>query len=195
MPDFSWAESDDWEKAWQPVIDAIGQDFSDGDIKVAADTIEKGQIRRYTEPLEFDCPLHLDEAVAKQHGYDNIIAPYSGLATWTSAAIWNPGDGDIYADPSRNASPNRKMGGQGRPYPSPPTNAGFATDVEYEYFAPFRLGDHLTMRGRKLLSCLPKETSVGRGAFMVTESEVVNQNGELIVKARLGNYAYVARKK
>lgn len=195
MSDYSWAERDDWEQAWQPVIDAVGKDFSNGETRTAADEIEKGQVRRYLEPIEFDCPLHYDEQVAKQHGYNGIIAPYSGLASWTSSAIWNPDDGVIYDSAERNASPKRRMSQQGIPYPAPPTNAGFATDVEYEYFAPFRVGDKLTVRGRKLLQCLPKETSVGRGAFMITETEVVNQDGELIAKARLGNYSYVARKK
>lgn len=195
MVDFSWAERDDWEKAWQPVIDAVGQDFSEGETRTAADTIEPGQVRRYLEPIEFDCPLHYDPVVAKEHGYDGIIAPYSGLASWTASAIWDPADGVIYDSAERDASPRRRMAAQGRPYPAPPTNAGFATDVEYEYLKPFRVGDRLTTRGRRLVQCLPKETSVGRGAFMITESEVVNQDGELIARARLGNYSYVARKK
>jgi len=194
MPDFSWAEGEDWENAWQPVIDAVGQDFSDGSTRTAADDIEKALVRRFIEPLEFDCPLHYDEKVAKEHGYDGIIAPYAGLASWTSSAIWNPGE-TVWDSAERNAPANRRMAQQGRPYPAPPTNAGFATDVEYEYFKPFRVGDRLTVRGRKLIQCLPKETSVGRGAFMITETEVVNQDGELIAKARLGNYSYVARKK
>lgn len=194
MPDFSWAEGDDWEKAWQPVIDAVGQDFSDGTTRTAADTIEPGQVRRYLEPIHFDCPLHYDEEAAKAHGYDGLIAPYSGLATWTASAIWNPGE-DTWNCTERNANPNRRMAAAGRPYPAPPTNAGFATDVEYEYVQPFRVGDRLTTRGRRLIQCLPKETSVGRGAFMITESEIVNQDGELIARARLGNYSYVARRK
>lgn len=195
MPDYSWAEREDWEKAWQPVIDAIGEDFSGGAVQEAVDDIEKSAVHRYLEPLEFDCPLHYDEAVAKQYGYPGIIAPYSGLATWTSTGVWNPGDPPVYTSAERNAQPTRPAGPEGRSLPGPDTNAGFATDVEYEYFKPFVVGDHLTMRGRKLLSCLPKETSVGRGAFVVYESEVHNQRQELVAVARLGLYFYAARKK
>lgn len=195
VPDTSWAERDDWESAWQPVIDAIGEDFGDGVVREAVDTIERSVVHRYLEPLEFDCPLHYDEEVAKAHGYPGIIAPYSGLATWTSIGVWSPGDESVYTNAERNAQPARRMaaGGEGRPLPAPPTTAGFATDVEYEYFMPFVVGDHLKQVGRKLLSCLPKETSVGRGAFTIMESEVRNQNDEVVVLARIGSYSYVPR--
>lgn len=195
MADFSWAEQDDWEKAWQPVIDAIGQDFGGGAVQKAAEVIENVSVSRYLEPLEFDCPLHYDEEVAKQYGYAGIVAPYSGLATWTSTGVWNPGDPPVYTSAERNAQPRRAAGPAGPALPGPATNAAFATDVEYEYFQPFIVGDHLTMSGRKLLSCLPKETSVGRGAFCVYESEVRNQRDELVAVARLGLYTYAARRK
>lgn len=196
MPDTGWAERDDWQSAWQPVIDAIGQDFSDGAVRVAAYTIEEGLVHRFLEPLEFDCPLHYDEAAAKAHGYPGIIAPYSGLATWVSMGVWNPGDEPVYTSAERNAQPRpRAASGAGRPLPAPPTTAAFATDVEYEYIRPFVVGDRLTQRGRKLLSCLPRQTSVGRGAFMIFESEVRNQKDELIAIARMGTYSYVPLKK
>lgn len=151
MPDYSWAERDDWEAAWQPVIDVIGEDFSGGVVQEAVDDIEKGLVRRYLEPIEFDCPLHYDEEVAKAHGYPGIIAPYSGLATWTSTGVWNPGDEPVYTSAERNAQPRYRGMGRGKPLPGPDTNSGFATDVEYEYFAPFVVGDRLRQSGRKLL--------------------------------------------
>jgi hypothetical protein len=193
VSDTSWAERDDWESAWQPVIDAIGEDFGGGAVQLAVDTIERSAVHRYLEPLEFDCPLHYDEEVAKAHGYPGVIAPYSGLATWISAGVWSPGDDPVYTSAERNAQPARRPAavGEGRPLPAPPTTAGFATDVEYEYVMPFVVGDHMTQRGRKLLSCLPKETSVGRGAFTIFESEVRNQNDEVVALARLGVYSYV----
>jgi hypothetical protein len=195
VADLSWADQENWEAAWQPVIDQIGNEFSGGEVTVAADDIEKGLVRRYLEPLEFDCPLHYDEAVAKAHGYPGIIAPYSGLATWTSAAVWEPGDPPVYTTAERNAPPAfYRGGGLAKGLPMPPVNAAFATDVEYEYIRPFVVGDRLSMHGRTLLSCLPKETSVGRGAFINVESEVRNQHGELIAISRLGLYCYVARR-
>ena len=47
------------------------------------------------------------------------------------------------------------------------------------------------MQGRKLLSCIPKETRVGRGAFITWESEILNQRAELVARIRVGMYQYV----
>src|SRR5699024_11620225 len=69
----------DWKGEWQPMIEAIGQDFSDGGEVAGADEVEKGAIRRFLEPLEFDCALHNDENTAKEYGYEDVIASYISL--------------------------------------------------------------------------------------------------------------------
>lgn len=195
MTDTSWAWRDGWEAAWQPVIDLIDQDFSEGERVSAADDVEKATIRRYLEPLEFGCPLHYDEAAARANGYRGILAPYSGISqTWTDQGQWHPGQPSNYptADPNANGI-RRAADAAGRPVPSPDTTAGFATDIEIEYFEPVCVGDHLTYSGRKLLSVVPRETSVGRGAFMVWQREVHNQRGELVAQLRNGGYQYVPK--
>jgi acyl dehydratase len=67
----------------------------------------------------------------------------------------------------------------------------FATDIEIDYLQPVVVGDHVRMQGRKLLSCIPKETRVGRGAFITWESEILNQRAELVSRIRVGMYQYV----
>jgi hypothetical protein len=193
VADYSWAEQDGWASAWQPLIDVIGQDFGAGIIH-AVDPIEKSLIRQYNEPLEFDCPLFYDEEVAKAYGYPGIIAPYSGLATWTSVGVWDYGDEPVYTTAERDVAPRYRALREGGQPPGPDTNGAFATDVEYEYIRPFVLGDWLYMRGRKLLSVLPKQTGVGRGVFTVWESEVYNQDDAHIATQRLGLYLYAAGK-
>jgi len=74
----------------------------------------------------------------------------------------------------------------------PHTTAAFATDIEIEYHEPPVVGDRLTVKGRELISCLPRETRVGRGAFMVWERRVVNQRGDLVALLRNGGYRYIA---
>ena len=192
MPDYSWAEREDWNDSWQPLVDAIGTDLKAGeDVQYSVEDIEKGLIRRYLEPLEFDCPLHWDEKVAKEHGYPGIIAPYSGVSTWvTTFYVWKPGDEPVYENGGRNDRPRTRSGMFNRP--GPDTNAVFATDVEHEYHRPFVVGDRLGVRGQKLLSAAPKQTRVGRGAFITLESDVVNQDGELIATERSSSYHFVA---
>ena len=40
---------------------------------------------------------------------------------------------------------------------------------------------------------MPKETSVGRGAFLKWESDVVTESGEVVARIRIGTYAYVPK--
>ena len=68
---------EDWKQAWQPVVDVIGQNF--GSLMTGADEVSAAAIRRYLEPLEFDCALHCDAAVAREHGFDDIVAPNTVL--------------------------------------------------------------------------------------------------------------------
>jgi hypothetical protein len=184
--------SEDWQAAWQPMIDAIGTDFSDGAVRRGADDVERSGIRRFVEPLELDCPLHYDEDVAKAHGYAGILAPWSSVTSWTIPPMWTPGAAPVFTSAERVAQPERSPVAtvSARPTPAPPTTGYFATDIEIEYFQPIVVGDHLTSSGRRLLSVVPKETSVGRGAFLIWESEVRNQRGELVAKMRNGTYNY-----
>lgn len=193
-PDISYALTDDWQAAWQPMIDAIGQDFSGGVKSSAIDLIEAGAVRRYCEPLEFGCPLHHDAAVAREHGYRDILAPVAGISsTWIDPGQWKPGMPTNYpnADPNFDSIHDLVPEARTAEPPTPPTSAGFATDIEIEYHEPPCVGDRLTTSGRKLLSVTPRETSVGRGAFMVWETQIHNQREELVARSRTGVYLYV----
>ena len=185
--------SEDWTQAWQPTVDVVGQDFSGGIESTAIDEIERATIRRYCEPLEFSCPLHYDEEVARAHGYAGILAPHSGVSsTWIDPGIWRPGEGTRYPVAHQHVDIPRVRGPVMPEPPEAPTTAGFATDIEIEYHQPPVVGDRLTVKGRELMSCLPRETRVGRGAFMIWQRQVVNQRGELVALLRNGGYRYVA---
>jgi hypothetical protein len=44
--------------------------------------------------------------------------------------------------------------------------------------------------GARLLSVEAKETSVGRGAFCIFETDMLNQKDELVARRRAGMYYY-----
>ena len=187
------------EHTWEDLIAAIGQDFSGGEVREAADPIDRSMIRRYLEPLENDCPLHYDDAVARQHGYQGIILPWAAYTALSGGAQWKPGDGEIWesAEPDHTISgvgarPRQRPGPQPQPLPMPKTNGAFATDIEIEYLLPVYVGDRLSTRGGKLVAVTLRETRVGYGAFTVRESEIINQRGEVVAKTRNGAYAYIA---
>ncbi len=179
------------EYTWEDLQKAVGRDFSGGLVRTGADPIERSHIRRFCEPLEMDFPLFFDDAVARQHGYKGIIAPVSMYRlTGTQPAIWSPGDPTRWPAAERNALMDVPQRGAEAPLPSPKTTQGFVTDVEMEYLAPVYVGDHLSFRGQKLVSATVRETSVGFGAFIVFESEILNQRGEVVAKTRNGNFRY-----
>ncbi len=180
--------NDDWKAAWDPVVAQVGQDLSSGKIRYGADPIERSAVRRYLEHLEFDCALHHDPDVAREHGHADMTAPYTAVNTFTLDPLWRPGT-TIFDSEGRNDQPFAPP--KLRHPPGTPKMTGhFATDIELEWFRPLVVGDHLGRRGHKLLSCEPKETRVGRGAFLKFESEIVDQHGEVVARSRLGIYLY-----
>jgi hypothetical protein len=181
--------SEDWKKVWQQMIGAIGQDFSSEDEREGADVVEKGAIRKFLEPLEFDCPLHYDRNIAIEHGYSDIIAPYSSINTWSIPALWEPGD-KIFDSAEKNAQPTKSPVTALKTDLAPDTTGFIVTDVEMDYIKPVTIGDHVRKVGNVLLSCEPKETKIGRGAFMVWESKFLNQHDELLAVTRLQTYNY-----
>lgn len=183
----------DWKNDWKEVIEAVGRDFSDGEPRYGVDRIEMSALRRYLEPLEFDCALYYDADIAREHGYPDVIVPYTAAMSWAIPAMWRPGDPPLFTDASRDAQPARSpINNQNFPL-GPVTTGFFATDIEFEFVRAMTIGERVGRRGQRLVSCTPKETAVGRGAFLVWESEMVDEAGEVVSRMRTGTYAYVPK--
>jgi acyl dehydratase len=187
--------ADDWRAEWQGMIDAIGSDFSDGRVRYGVDRIEPAAVRRYIEPLEWDCPLHYDADIARAFGHPDVIAPYSVLLSFTMPAMWSPGHDPIFEDADANAQPTRSPINNPRRGPAPATTGFFVTDMEIDFLRPVIVGERLGRRGNRLVACVPKETAVGRGAFSTWESEIVDENGDVVARLRNQTYAYDPRPK
>ena len=120
--------SDDWTQDWQPTVECVGQDFSGGIAAPAVDPIERAIVRRYCEPLEFDCPLHHDRETARAHGYRDILAPHSGVSsTWIDPGLWRPGQGTRYPSAHPHADIPRDRG-PAMPEPPMPPGEGEGED-------------------------------------------------------------------
>jgi acyl dehydratase len=179
-----------WRHAWDGMVAAVGRDFADTKVTYGADPVAASDIRRFLEPLEFDCPLHYDREAAQAAGFADVTLPYTGVMTWSIPTMWSPGEPPLFDDDSRDAQPARSPINNADPGPAPPTSGFFATDLEMDFLRPVRAGERIARRGRTLLSCTPKETSVGRGAFLTWESEFINDHGEVLARMRTGTYAY-----
>jgi hypothetical protein len=184
----------DWPAVWQPVIDRVGTEYDSGTEREAADVVEPGAIRRFLEVLEFDCALHHDAEVARAHGYDDVVAPATSLRTLAFPAAWSPGDAANFTDPARDAQPERTVLGGDRAGFEPAMSGFFQADLSIELLIPVVAGDRLTWPSRHLLlGCEPKETSVGRGAFVRTRSDLRNHRGEVVARFTGTTYAYEPR--
>ena len=179
-----------WVKAWDAMVALVGTDLSDGGIRWGADAVEPGTIRRYLEPIELGCPIHYDADAARDAGYDDIVAPSTAVLMYTIPPMWAPGDPTLFESAERDAQPARSPINNADPGPAPRTRGFFATDIELDFVRPVLVGERLGTRGRKLLSCVPKETRVGRGAFCTFESEIVSDKGDIVARMRTGTYAY-----
>ena len=184
------AEDGDWRSAWDGMVAAVGRDFAGGAVSYGADPVAVSDIRRFLEPLEFDCPLHYSQKAAQAAGFADVTLPGTAVMTWSIPPMWSPGDPPLFDDDSRDAQPARSPINNADPGPAPPTSGFFATDLEMDFLRPVVAGECVARRGRKLLSCTPKETSVGRGAFLNWESEFINGRGDVIARMRTGTYAY-----
>ncbi len=176
------------EYTWDDLRNAVGQDFSDGDVRSSADPVERGTIRLFCEPFEMDCPLHYDDEAARAWGYRGVIAPWSSLSSvFSTPPLWRPGEPSLW----KSATSEQQGWGNGlnRPpmpkLPMPKTTVGMATGLEFEFFLPVYVGDRLHQKGRKLVDVAVAQTRVGFGAFVTFESGIYNQDDALVALQRV----------
>ena len=186
--------SRDRKYTWDDTIAAIGKDFSSGRERVAQETVETTAVNRYCEVWEMGNPLYWYKDVAKQAGYQNVVAPWSSIKqTFTPNSFWRPGQPTRFpVDAHRDASVSNPVMPEDReePLPKPETTVGIITDVQIEFFEPACIGDNLTTKGSKLVNVRVRETRIGYGAFMNRETEFYNQRGQLVARMNRGGYSY-----
>jgi len=181
---------DDWKDAWRPMLQATGRDFAVDSPEVWGEPIEAGALLRYLEPLEFDCTLHSDARQARRLGHAGIVVPMTALASFALPLMWRPGDPPLFPAAERNAAPVRSPV-QGILFGLEPATTHFlAVGSDADYFQPALVGDRLCRRGARLLSCTPRQTRIGRGAFIEWETEIINQRRERLALLRTTFYRY-----
>jgi 3-methylfumaryl-CoA hydratase len=148
-----------------------------------ADEVTLSDIRRKLEVYCFDCPLHSDERVAREHGYRGVVAPVTMTPLWAMQPYWSPGEASPFAPDLRERN------GTGRTDIPNPYPKGLNASSEREFFEPVYPGDKL--RGVwKLTDIQQKKTSLGEGAFMTTEVSIHKHTGELAAIHRTTGFRY-----
>lgn len=170
----------DWTYAWQPLVERVGDLLDDGP-RWGPDRVEAGTVRRYLEPLELDCALHTDPEVARVHGYPDLVAPYTAVWSHVPPPAWQPGQ-PLYDDASRDAQPLGSSIADDVFPGAPPTSGMVGTGITMEFDRPLVVGERAAAGPRRLLACVPKETRLGRGAFVTFEREVIVESGERVCR-------------
>lgn len=182
-----------WVRAWDDMVALIGTDLSDGSTLWGVDPVEASTVRRFLEPLELESAIHYDHDAARENGFTTIVAPATSLLGYTVPAMWQPGDPPLFASDERDAQPVHSPINNDEPGPGPRTSGYFATDIEMDFVRAVTVGERLGTRGRRLLSCTPKETRVGQGAFSTVEYDIVSNRGDVVARVRQSMYAYEPR--
>ena len=136
-----------------------------------ADAVCEGDIRRKLEVIGWDCPLHYNEAAAREHGYESIVSPVSMARVWAMPAYWRPGEPMLGDEPMSTPIPATDVPGEG--------DTMIATGVRTEHLQPIYPGDRISAAA-VLRSVTPKQTRVGPGAFLVVETTYTNQRDEKV---------------
>lgn len=147
------------------------------------DDVTRSDIRRKLEVYCFDCPLHYDAKVANAHGFRDIIAPLAMVPLWASPPFWAPGNPELFRPGKREIS------GRAALEVPTPFRRGFNASSDVEQIGPVYPGDHL--RGTtELVEVTPKETRLGSGVFLTTETRLWKSSGDLVSISRSTGYRY-----
>lgn len=153
----------------QTLTQAIGEliDRRHERISVARDPVNRPMIHHLCDALEERNPVHLDPEVARAAGHPDVVAPPSALQVWN---MTNPGEPPIESDVDRAYQLMAEHG-----YPKV---VAVNCDQTYDrYLVP---GDVLTAHERVASLSGPKQTGLGEGYFITTETTYTDQDGERV---------------
>ena len=158
------------EVTWETTAEWIGKEPP---ANRSVDAIGKTWIRWWLEVIEFDCPLHYDEEIARKYGHDGIIAPAAMTISAALPPYWEFGDPH-----TEMGDPPKLAPFEGAKIPSP-GKRNFATDYEFEFFEDMLPGDTVYSVA-KLVDIKPKKLRVGDGAFLTMEKTYRTEDEKLL---------------
>ena len=147
------------------------------------DEVTRSDIRRKLEVYCFDCPLYYDSKVAQAHGYRDIVAPGVMTPLWAMPAYWEPGEPTFY-QPGLRDKPGGIRIDLPLVYPK-----GVNSASEWEFFEPLYPGDRLHGNWR-ITDIKPRQTRLGDGVFVITDTSIYKETGELVAKNINTNFRY-----
>ncbi len=151
--------------------------LSSGPSLKGADPVNLPMIRHWVEAMGDHNPVYVDDAAARQAGFEGIIAPPTMLQAWIMRGL----RASLEADEARaakgvesDAPTDRLMAALDQ--------AGFtsvvATNCDQHYVRPLVPGDQLEVRSVIDSVSSEKQTGLGAGHFITTRLEYTDQDGD-----------------
>ncbi len=119
--------------------------------------VEKGAIRRFADAIGDNNPLYHDEEYAEQSRHGALVVPPTFIFTMTM--------------------------GMTPHYQWDFGRVGIHGGEEYEYLKPIKAGDTITCK-TKIADIYEKDGKRGKMAFMILESLLENQHGEMVSRIK-----------
>ncbi len=133
----------------------------------ARDAVNQAMIRHWCDAMEDANPHYTDPAAAAAGPHGQIVAPPTMLNAWTML-------GNI----PRPVDPDDPQGVVGRLLDDAGYIGVVATNCEHVYPRYLRLGDHLTGTLKLVDVSEEKQTGLGTGHFVTSETQYHDQHGE-----------------
>lgn len=154
---------------------------NESDPEAAPLEVDEYLIRHWCETLEDGNPLYLDRDYARSRGFDGLVAPLGSIMTTFAMAFRWPW-------PPNERQPARHIHYEIKELLDLPV--GIINNIEIETGVPLQVGDRVNV-SQRLVSISPlKKTRVGEGHFWTMDRLYRNQNGELVLRERMGAFGY-----
>ena len=141
-------------------------------------TVERGPVTQFAASVTDTNPIYRNKDAAKAAGFDDIPVPptyfFSGATFWGAFPEAQPAD----ATPDRN--PTMEIIGKLM------SKGGIVLhgEEEFTYHKPVVVGDTIKSEG-KVVDLYEKPAGDKTMTFLVTENEYRNQDGDLVLTARM----------
>lgn len=145
----------------------------------APDSVNLPMIRHWVEAMGDHNPVYVDEAAAREAGFEGIIAPPTMLQAWIMRGL----RASLEVEEARAkgvANGDSVIDGLMTALDAAGYTSVVATNCDQHYVRPLRLGDHLEVTSTIDSISPEKETALGTGRFVTTRLEYLDQDGELV---------------
>ena len=148
-----------------------------------SEPIENSEVRRFTQAIMDRDPIYWDEESTKKTRYSGIVCP----PLFPTSVYRTPGDAPDPIEQGFNRDPDfdglGRGGGGGPQMPPLPLKRTLNAGNEIEFFQYAKPGERIISKSR-IHDIYEREGRSGRMVFIVTETTVKNDKGELLFISR-----------